>query len=261
MKKSLFKIGALFLVIILLGGIIIFLNQNKGYFIFSNPSSNETYVSLRFDDALVSQLSAFELLKEYNYTGSVYVITSKPDSAGWESNYYLNWSQLNELSKFMEIGSHTVTHSDLIYSKNYEYEIVESKKQLEENGFNITSFVYPGGNYNLRVLKTVQANYLCASTQDVGTNWKPIRQYLLKDFTFRKANDISTIKRVIKKGKWNILTFHDIGARNENSMPYLFSLVTNSNSVSLEYFEEVLKYIKQEDIKVITISNGCEKFR
>jgi peptidoglycan/xylan/chitin deacetylase (PgdA/CDA1 family) len=260
MKKSLVFSILLVVLIIFVGVFILYANQNLGYFIFSTPFFNETYVSFRFDDALVSQLKAFELLEEYNYTGSVYVITSEPDATGWQAEYYLNWTQLKEVSDFMEIGSHTVNHVDLIYSKNPELEIKNSKEELSQRGFNVSSFVYPGGNYNTRILGLVEENYMCASTQDVGTNWVPLREYLLKDFTFRKSSNLATIQRVIKPGKWNILTFHDIRPMNLSGLPSFYASIAESNSVDIIYFREILNYIKKENITVIKISDGCKKF-
>lgn len=246
--------------IIFLSGFIIYLNQSMGFFIFSKPYFNQTYISFRFDDGLVSQQKAFDILMENNFTGSVYIISSKLNTSSLDKNYYLNLTQLDSIKSFMEIGSHSFTHTDLIYSRNYEYEIFESKKQLEEYGFNITTFVYPGGNYNSRVMRAVSKSYNCASTQDVGTNWMPLREYLLKDFTFRSNSDIQTLQRVIKIGKWNILTFHDIGQFNESSVPLLYGKIAKSNSVSLDFFKEVVDYVKENNMTVISISEGCRLF-
>lgn len=262
MKKYLSGLLFIWVVLIGLSVTIIYLNQNHGYFMFSSPSYDSTYVSLRFDDGLKSQKQAFELLRKYNLTGSVYIISDNLEGlSGWEEDYYLNLSEVKSISEFMEIGSHSKSHADLIRVAQYESEIVLSKKNLEGYGFNISTFVYPGGNYNPRVLSLVKRNYDCASTQDVGTNGIPIRPHLLKDFTLRSYNDISTAKRVIKDGKWNILTFHDIGPIEVEKMPTMFRKVAESNSFSLEEFENLLEYLKQNNIQVVTIKDGCDLFK
>lgn len=241
--------------------LVLSLNQLYGYFIFSKPYFNETYVSLRFDDGLKSQLRAFSLLKEYNLTGSMYIITDKPDTLiEWEKEYYLSWEEIRNLSNFMEIGSHSSSHPDLTKIKDYKSEIAGSKKTLEERGFNVTTFVYPAGNYNPQIIEEARKNYDCASTQDVGTNYPPIRPLLLKDFTMRSLNDIDTAKRVIKKGKWNILTFHDIG-KIDGNLPSSYNSVADYNSLDLETFKSILDHLKKENIKVITITEGCEIFK
>ena len=161
----------------------------------------------------------------------------------------------------MEIGAHTFSHADLIRTRVYEREILENKENLESWGFNVSTFVYPGGNYNPPVLNIVQKNFDCASTQDVGTNGHPIRPYLLKDFTLRSYNSMETAKRVIKIGKWNILTLHDIGKIELENMPSLFKKIANSNSFDLGNFEKLLIYLKDNNITVITIKEGCDKFK
>jgi peptidoglycan/xylan/chitin deacetylase (PgdA/CDA1 family) len=240
---------------------VIYMNQAKGYFIFSTPELNQTYISFRFDDALSSQAQAYSLLKENNMTGSIYVITSKPDSnIEWEKKYYLGWDKIVNVSSFMEIGSHTRNHTNLIYSRDLENEINGSKKDLAEKGINASTFVYPGGNYNTQTIKKVEENYKCASTQDVGTNSIPLRTHLLKDFTFRASNDLGTIKRAIKPGKWNIITFHDIGNLSDVKIEGLYGGVARQNAVSFEFFKEVVQYVKENNISVITIKEGCERF-
>ena len=259
MKKLIFFLAII--LAILLGGLI-YLNQNYGFFIYSDTNSQETYVSLRFDDGLISQKAAFDLLKKYNMTGSSYIITTKPASEiEWEKKYYLDWNQIKEISSFIEIGSHTLTHQDLTKTSDYRSEIVLSKATLENQGYKVSTFVYPAGIYNYFVIKEVEKNYECASTQDVGVNDLKINKpVLLKDFTVRDYNSLEQVKNVIKKGSWTILTFHDIGEISLD-LPETYSKVAKGNSISLELFEDILKYLKNNNIKVITIADGCQKFK
>jgi peptidoglycan/xylan/chitin deacetylase (PgdA/CDA1 family) len=108
------------ILIMFFSGLIIYLNQTHGYFLFYSPDYNETYVSLRFDDGLKSQLLAFDLIEKYNLTGSVYIITSKiTTTIPWEKEYYLDLEEIQHLSDFIEIGAHTVSHVDLTKVINY----------------------------------------------------------------------------------------------------------------------------------------------
>jgi peptidoglycan/xylan/chitin deacetylase (PgdA/CDA1 family) len=260
MKKSILTFAIFIIILSTIYGIFIYLNQNHGFFIISSQNLNETYVSLRFDDALKSQKEAFELLKKYNFTGSVYVSTKKPESGNeWEKSYYLSWNEIKEISSFMEIGSHSKSHRDLTKIKDYTNEVIESKEKLQKEGYESSTFVYPGGNYNRQIIKVVEQNYKCASTQDVGTNSLPTKPHLLKDFTLRSYNDIETIKRVIKKNSWTILTFHDIGDITANNMSLAYKTVAESNKIDLYFLEDILRYLKENNIKVITIAEGCDK--
>jgi peptidoglycan/xylan/chitin deacetylase (PgdA/CDA1 family) len=215
---------------------------------------------MRFDDGLKSQKKAFELVERYRLTGSVYIITSKPDSPiEWERGYDLNWQDIRDICRFMEIGSHGRTHADLTCDSNYRNEIRESKEDLERRGFVVTTFAYPAGLCDARSINEVERHYLGACTQDVGVNDVPIAPHLLNGFIVRD-NSLVTMRRVIKNNTWNILTFHDIGFDENASLPRIYKEVARRNSIDIGFFESILQYLKQNDIKVITIRDGCERF-
>lgn len=250
MKKKL-KNLIFILSAVLIVAVILYFNHMLGWFILSKPSFNETYVTLRFDDGWISQYTAYKLLKTYNLTGSIYIITSKIGEEG-----YLNESQLKKISEVMEIGAHTRTHADLQTSSlegTLKDEIGGCYQDLVKLGFEPKTFVYPYGNYNKDVIKVVKKYFYCASTQDVGVNTKDADLYLLKDFTFRAINSIDDLKRVIKPNTWTTLTFHNVG-----EAPKWAPKAVKDNTVSLEFFEQILNYLKDQNIKVITLYEGCK---
>ena len=251
--------------ILVLAALILSLNHFYGWFVISTPSFNETYVSLRFDDGLKTQLRAYELLNKYNLTGSIYILTEKSSNpSDWEKDYYMNWSEIENVSSIMEIGGHTRNHADLPKSAlegTLEDEIKGCYDDLVEHGFEPKTFVYPYGNYNKKVVDETKKYFECASTQDVGVNTVPIEPYRLKDFTVRSFSSVDDVKRVLKPGTWIILTFHDIGNVSSN-IPDLERKVMENNAVSVELFEETLKYLNEtSDIKVVTMAEGCSLFK
>ena len=234
--------------------VAIYLNQFYGWFVYKTPGFDDTYVSLRFDDGWESQLNAYELLKEYNLKGSIYIISGFMGNEG-----YMSWEDVEKVSEIMEIGGHTVHHADLKNlrtSQDYEKEIGDDFRTLSEKGFKVKTFVYPYGNYNRTAVNVVKRYYIGASTQDIGSNTQNADPFLLKDFTIRSFNSLKDIKRVIIPGTWNILTFHDVGEPHP-----LAPSAVKGNAVSVEFFEEILKWLKENDIKVITIACGCEMLR
>jgi len=236
---------------LILLGVAIYLNQFYGWFIFKTPSFDDTYVSLRFDDGWESQLNAYELLKKYNLTGSLYIISGFMGNEG-----YMTWDDVEKVSELMEIGGHTVHHADLKNLRtlqDYEKEIGDDFRTLKEKGFNVRTFVYPYGNYNKTAINVVKKYYKGASTQDVGVNTQDSNPFLLKDFTIRSFNSINDIKRVIMPGTWIILTFHDVGEPHR-----LAPSAVKSNAISVEFFEEILKWLKEIDVEIITIAEGCD---
>jgi peptidoglycan/xylan/chitin deacetylase (PgdA/CDA1 family) len=241
-------------VALILLAVALYLNQFHGWFILKTPSFDETYVSLRFDDGWKSQLNAYELLKKYNLTGSIYIISGFMGKEG-----YMSWADVEKVSEIMEIGGHTVNHADLKNlrtSQDYENEIGNDFRTLTEKGFKVKTFVYPYGNYNNIAVRVVKKYYIGASTQDIGVNTQGANLFLLKDFTIRSFNSIKDIKRVIIPGTWTILTFHDVGEPHP-----LAPSAVKGNAVSLEFFEEILKWLKENDIKVITVAEGCEMLK
>jgi peptidoglycan/xylan/chitin deacetylase (PgdA/CDA1 family) len=225
----------------------LYMNQVYGWFVMSEGDFDQTYVSLRFDDGWKSQMNAYYSLKQNNLSGSLYIIS---DFVGKEG--YMDWNDIGKASEIMEIGGHTRTHADLNIITDYESEISYNYESLKEKGFNPISFVYPYGNYNKNSVEFVKKYYFCASTQDIGVNTRKSDKYLLKDFTLRKGNDLNDVKRIIKNNSWVILTFHDVG-EPAISAP---SAVRN-NAVSVSFFDSILKYLKENKIKVITIKEGC----
>ena len=168
-----------------------------------------TYVSLRFDDGWKSQLNAARLLARYDVPGSIYIISDSMGQAG-----YMTWDEVRGISQVMEIGGHTLSHSDLrdlASMQEYEKEIASNHDALTDRGFTVTTFVYPYGNDSRVAIDIIKKYYACASTQDIGANTDKTDPYLLKDFTVRATNSLDDVARMIAPGAWTILTFHDVG--------------------------------------------------
>ena len=86
----------------------------------------------------------------------------------------MTWEQLADLqSKGMEIGAHTMSHPTLTKIKDNKTilnEILGSKKILETKlNTKITTFAYPYGKYNDRLIKSVMdAGFTNAVSDDHG---------------------------------------------------------------------------------------------
>jgi peptidoglycan/xylan/chitin deacetylase (PgdA/CDA1 family) len=210
-----------------------------------------TYVSLRFDDGWKSQLNAARLLDQYDVPGSIYIIS---DFMGQEG--YMTWDDVRSVSRVMEIGGHTLSHSDLrnLNSvKEYEAEIEANYRALTDRGFKVTTFVYPYGNYSRPAIDILKKYYACASTQDIGAITNDSDPYLLKDFTIRGNNSLDDVIRMIAPGAWTTLTFHDVGEPAPGANP-----AERGNAISEAFFEQILQWLKTNDIKVITMADGCK---
>ena len=120
---------------------------------------------ITFDDGMLSQYTyAKPILDKYNFKATFYIICNKVDKEN-----RMNWNDIHILEEEgHEIGSHSMNHKKLSKLSDEEmiYEIIESKRCLQENGFDVTSFSFPynDGENNKKILKIVADNYYIART-------------------------------------------------------------------------------------------------
>jgi peptidoglycan/xylan/chitin deacetylase (PgdA/CDA1 family) len=122
-------------------------------------------VILSFDDGWENQYTyAFPVLKKHGVVGTFYIYTN-PIS---RNKHWMTWSQVTDLDKAgMEIGGHSRTHpylTKIVDNKLLDKEVVQAKEIIEAHiGHPITTFAYPFGYYNARVVAAVKrAGYTSA---------------------------------------------------------------------------------------------------
>ena len=114
---------------------------------------------------MISYLTyAKPILDKYNFRATFYIICNSVDKEN-----RMNWNIIQTLEEEEhEIGSHSMNHKRLskLSEEETRYEIVESKRCLQEKGFNVTSFSFPynDGDNNKNILKIVADNYFIART-------------------------------------------------------------------------------------------------
>src|SRR5688500_8239209 len=120
---------------------------------------------ITFDDGMLSQYTyAKPILDKYNVKATFYIICNSVDKEN-----RMNWNNIQTLEEEEhEIGSHSMNHKRLstFSEEEIRYEIIESKRCLQEKGFNVTSFSFPYnyGDNNKNMLKIVADNYYIART-------------------------------------------------------------------------------------------------
>ena len=114
-------------------------------------------VIISFDDDWQTQYTyALPLLKKYGFTATFYVWVIV---VGMKN--HMTWDEVRELDAAgMEIGCHTMTHPYLTRIKDdatLRREIFTAKQRIEQHiGKPVTSFAYPFGQYNERVVAMVK---------------------------------------------------------------------------------------------------------
>ena len=126
-------------------------------------------VIITIDDGFKSTFTlAYPVLKKYNFPATLFIYTNFIE----KNNGSLTWEEIREMTKNnIEIGSHTLSHCNLLkYKKNENYEtylarirreIFLSKEILESKiGSKVKFFAYPYGVYSPIIKNLViQAGY------------------------------------------------------------------------------------------------------
>ncbi|MCG8350951.1 MAG: polysaccharide deacetylase family protein [Chloroflexales bacterium] len=122
-------------------------------------------IALTFDDGYAdAYTTALPLLQKYGFVATFYIVSGFVGQAG-----YMNWDELRALHNAgMEIGAHSITHSDLTLMNraNAYAEIAGSGERLAAAlQIPIRSFCYPGGKFNATTAELAQlADYASATT-------------------------------------------------------------------------------------------------
>ena len=119
---------------------------------------------MSFDDDWESQYThALPLLKKYGFTATFYIWVGVVGK-----KHHMSWDEIRALKAAgMQIGCHSMTHPYLTRVQNDEalrQEILGAKQIIESHvGVPVTTFAYPFGQYNERVVAAVkEAGYTSA---------------------------------------------------------------------------------------------------
>ena len=151
--------------------ILQYLSENKYHTIQVADLEKEPIPSksiiLTFDDGHEDfYTTAIPLLKKYGFTASnavIYNFMGRPD--------FMTADEVKQISEDgFEILSHSMNHTDMTKTNNPEYEIMESKTDLEKLiGKAVIAFVYPSGRFNDQTQALVKkAGYRFAFTTQPG---------------------------------------------------------------------------------------------
>lgn len=148
----------------------------------------EPAVCFTFDDGCASDLHvAAPLLREKNFNATFYVTVNHLGRPG-----YLTQPELRELSDLgFEIASHSMSHRHLddLSREEIEFELVDSKKRLEEIiGRPVVHFSCPGGRVNrLTTELAVNAGYKTLATSHIGLNFADSDHFALNRIAIKNG--------------------------------------------------------------------------
>lgn len=158
-------------------------------------------IILTFDDGYQSVYEyAFPVLKEHGYTGAVYLITRDVGASP-----YLTKEQVIELfANGWEIGSHTVSHEDLIKKPALIREqLVESKAYLEDllNVEQLT-VAYPYGRADKNIAtQAAKYGYLAGMGLGITNNHSMATLYFLSRREITSTCDLNCFEKIVSGQK------------------------------------------------------------
>lgn len=180
----------------------------------------EKTVAITFDDGYLDNLeNAFPILEKYQAKATIYVVVDR-HNRDWSvyKKAHHNTGELMQEPKLtdqqviqlaqsglIEIGSHTMTHSNLKQCTDEQSlaEIVQSKHHLQQLiGQDVNSFAYPFGIYLERdVHHAQQAGYLTAVTTVEGIDTTQPDFLQLKRIKVSGKDGLFRFKRKMMYGK------------------------------------------------------------
>lgn len=182
----------------------------KGYGICSmhdylskSKEERKKWIVCTFDDGYKSLTNdALEILKKQGFTATVFVCTGligKDNS--WNNKdailrEHLDINAINLLIKEgWEVASHGVFHKNLLKLSDVEieYELLESKKALNQLVGYCDTYAYPYGAYNKFIRRCVEKYYKYAFTVDQGGTSMVVDKHQLKRYS------ITEIYKMLKK--------------------------------------------------------------
>lgn len=213
---------------------------------------SEGLVSITFDDSWTSQYTnVLPILQAAGLKGTFY-LTTEPIQGGWTD--FMTPNQVKDIAtKGHEIAGHTVTHADLttLSQAAVNREIRNSKSYLQTlTGKTVTAFAYPYGAANATVKTLLKnAGYTSARGVDYETqNTATTDKYDLKSQCIETSDSTASIKAQIDAAKankeWYVLCIHEV---KDGGDQY---------TMTPARFQEIVNYIKQSGVKVVTVGQG-----
>jgi peptidoglycan/xylan/chitin deacetylase (PgdA/CDA1 family) len=228
-------------------------------------------VSFTFDDCYASQLEvAAPILAGHGFVATEYAavlrMTEAPDIGNAP---FMDWDGLHALHDRYgwDIASHTMTHPLLttVNPDQLDDELVQSKQTLEQNGFTVTGFATPYGDYDDDVLRraaTVYPYHRPFHDTDVLNSFPVDRSLIwVKQVQVGNGSDVpgfmvddvkGWIDEAISEQAWLVLVFHDVEARSAADL--------SSGNVAWGYayndkdFTAIVDYCTARGIAVRTVS-------
>lgn len=154
-----------------------------------------------------------------------------------------------------EIGSHARNHDDLsgLPEAQMKSDINGGKQDLADLGFTPSMFAYPYGGSNAQVQQAVKdAGFSGARGANGGYNDSTTDTFMLYAWNLNSSMTLEAAKAIIDQAaaenKWVIFVMHKVDETG-----------TDATNVKSEMLQELIEYVKEKNIDVVTNSEGLAR--
>jgi hypothetical protein len=214
------------------------------------PVQGQKIVCVIFDDGWQSQWeNAIPVLDQYGFKASFAIITGYVDD---KLPGYMSWSEIVKLAKNGEdIVSHSYSHQPLASLDNasINYQLSQSKADLNNKGISSPIFVYPCGSGagNPVVESFVQKYYLAArgianNTLNMSGSFD---RFALPSYTIRNSTTLNMFKDMVNNANGSevvMLYYHKIDRENVDT------------ATTPETFASEMQYLHENNFTVMTMA-------
>lgn len=210
----------------------------------------KTYIAITFDDQHRSIYEkAYPLMEEYGFRGTNVINTGeigKADKLTWEQVEYL------EFDLGWETAGHTLNHANLPDCTYEEalYQIEQDWQNLKQRGLSHETFVLPRGHATYRDYEIIMQFYEnIRNSQDLRM-YHPIDRKNIGYFAYLTSYTVADVFVRISEGILNKEALIVIGFHR-------FDDDSHTHSCSINDFEAILRFIKEQGLEVITIKEAA----
>ena len=227
-----------------------FVHRNSA--LFDTAFSRQPLVSFVSDDGDIEDYTVFKpLFDSYGWKFTLAIQTAYVGGRDKYDNQIMTWDQIHEMyADGHTIASHTHTHPHLtqLSVPDAEQEMVRSKEELLKRGFDVRHIMYPYGDANDNIYNLTRKHYLSGAFISPGLNHHGRDNTKIGRFSVYN-HDITQLKnavdQAINNNAWVVFYIHGYEAREPEFMNKL---------------TELMDYIKNRNIKVVTYDDGYDYF-
>lgn len=223
--------------------------------VYTPVGFNRALVTLTFDDGwATSYTQGLPLLKKYGFKSTQFIVTGLVNTPD-----YVTTAQVKAFSTAgHEIGSHTVTHTNMLTQTKAQYdnELSQSKTQLQQwTGQTVTSFAFPNGLYNNAIVTDAKALYTATRGVEAGLNSKDnFNAYDIKvqdvGYSTTTAQISDWIAQAQATKTWLVLVYHAVDPND-----------TSDYNVTPAHLDSQLAAIKNSGMPVVTMQQALAELK